>query len=170
MINRRQRREHNLPEVKSQQRLDSLWFVCLLVFTVSLFFSPGLPVWSDHQVSLLQWFCQQGAGTFLQLWQWEVNPLPGGWYVKLGLGWPPATPLFLLWNSFCWTWQCSNLKLHFCVRPQTRSEEGAVLLLQEEWQAWGEGGSVSWVSGRDVSLSSWRSKMILHWNSWKVFL
>lgn len=24
MINRRQRREHNLPEVKSQQRLDSL--------------------------------------------------------------------------------------------------------------------------------------------------
>lgn len=73
-------------------------------------FSPGLPVWSDHQVSLLQWFCQQGAGTFLQLWQWEVNPLPGGRYVKLG--WPRATSLFLLRNLFCWTWQRFNLKLH----------------------------------------------------------
>lgn len=35
MNDRRQRREHNLPEVKSKQRPDSLWFVSLLVFTVS---------------------------------------------------------------------------------------------------------------------------------------
>lgn len=39
MINRRQRREHNLPEVKSQHRLNSLRFHSLLGFTVSLVFS-----------------------------------------------------------------------------------------------------------------------------------
>lgn len=74
MINRRQRREHNLPEVTSQQLVNYVhsffpffsWF--LLGFTASFTVSSsGLPVWSGHQVPLLQRLCQQGAGTFLQL-------------------------------------------------------------------------------------------------------
>lgn len=126
MTNRRQRREHNLPEVKSQQTW--LAIICLSVgFQQAFGFFPGLLVWSDHQVSLLQWFCQQRAGTFLQFWQWAVNPLPGGRYVMLK--WPCATLLLVLQSPFCWKSDCSNLYLPLCFRSKTRSEEGSVLLL-----------------------------------------
>lgn len=126
MINRRQRREHNLPEVTSPQTW--LGMICVSVGFHRVFgFFPGLPVWSGHQISLLQWFRQQRAGAFLQFWQWEVNPLPGGWYVELRL--PCSALLLLLHNQFCWKWECFHLYLNLCVRSQTRSEEGAVLLL-----------------------------------------
>lgn len=53
MTNRRQRREHNLPEVKSPQ--TRLTRICLSVGFQHVFgFFLGLLVWSDHQVSLLQ--------------------------------------------------------------------------------------------------------------------
>lgn len=47
---------------------------------------------------------------------------------------------------------CFNVCVCVCVRSETRPEEGAVQLLQEERQAGGEGGPAGWLSGGDVRL------------------
>lgn len=60
--------------------------------------------------------------------------------------------------------------LNVYIRTETRPEESAVLLLQEEWQAGGEGGPVGWFSGWDVSLPPWRGEMTSHLNELVVNL
>lgn len=72
-----------------------------------------------------------------------------------------------------WIWSHALLSVFVCLCVYDRSEawpqESSVLLLQEEWQAGGEGGPAGWFCGRDVSLSPWRGELMPHFDFFFFF-
>lgn len=150
MVNRRQRREHNLPEVMRQRFVEATSFVsvkshCHWSFS---FFQDYLYGQSTKSLSYND-FVNKELVLFSNSDNERSIPclVDGAWDCD--------------YDSHVVKCDCTNLHLCLCVRSETRPEEGGVLLLQEEWQAGGEGGPVGWISSWDVSLPPWGGEMML---------
>lgn len=144
------------------------WSTCInLYFT---WFS-AIPIWNSGQTPLLQWLHQQRVDFVLQLWQREIHSIFGWWFVftlHLWIAFCFSVGIFLFLKPRWKNHQQPPYLLHHqfwfykrgdvCVvsRLEARSEEGAVHLLEEEWQEGSEGSTAGRFSGRDVCLPSWR--------------
>lgn len=63
--------------VKSHWNILQIKYVYWCLF----YFVSAILIWNSGQTPVLQWLHQQRADSFLQLWQWEIHPIAGWWFV-----------------------------------------------------------------------------------------